>query len=314
MDSLYHDFLLLDSVKDNGKFKSIKLDSFNSQFISKTESGSPIFLIKQQDQPLFHPDISFRYFNVMFNVRCIVYINKSEELEDVFCIIKFDSANAELFEVFVRCVSAGLSQFKGAMLVTDINHLINSLIKLFRSNSKPSENQLIGLWGELFTIRNSKNIPVAVSSWHSDNKYIYDFELMSIKYEVKATIGERRIHNFSLRQVSSTDEQNVFVVSYLLQKMTNGTTILDLAIKIDSLLPDSQTKEKLWTNIFDVMGSDISLSTSLAFDETYARRNVLYFNSKNIPKPIVECKAISSVRYQCDLSEIEYITDDSCIF
>lgn len=314
MDSLYRDFLLLDSVKDNGKFKSIKLDSFNSQFISKTESHSPIFLIKQQDQPLFHPDISFRYFNVMFNVKCVVYINECEELEDVFCIIKFDSSNAELFEVFVRCVSAGLSQFKGAMLVTDINNLINSLIKLFRSNSTPSENQLIGLWGELFTIRNSKNITKAINSWHSESNYIYDFELMREKYEVKATIGERRIHNFSLRQVSSTDEQDVFVISYLLQKMTNGKTILDLAIKIDSLIPDFKTKEKLWANIFDVMGNDISLSTSLAFDETHARKNVLYFNSKNIPKPIVECKAISSVRYQCDLSDIEYIVDDSFVF
>ncbi|HEB4874841.1 TPA: PD-(D/E)XK motif protein [Kluyvera ascorbata F0526] len=314
MNKTYQEFLLLDALNGDGNFNSIKIDDFDSQFISKTTDGSPIFLIRQKDLPLYHPDGSFKYFNVTFNVKCIVYVDEHEPVQDFFCIIKFHEVNSELFEVFVRCISTGLSKFKGLMLVSEIDNLISQLVKLFRENSKPSEEKLIGLWGELFTIKKSKDINCAINAWHLENNYIYDFELENNKYEIKTTVGEKRIHNFSLRQLLGIEGQNIYIVSYLLQKMTNGTSILDLAQEIDLMVSDFKIKEKLWRNIFGVMGSDIVLSTTIAFDEAYANENTLYFHSDKIPKPIVYNQEISSVRFLCDLSNIEFVVDDLEIF
>lgn len=313
MNNTYEDFQSIKLSDEESVFNAIAIGLSKFQFIAKNSDGVPVFLIKQSELSLYQPDIVFDCFNVTFNIKCILSISDGSSIEDVFCLITFNKDHYELFEVFVRCVSAGLSKFKKCLSVSEINSLINQLIKLFRSIDKPSTSEVIGLWGELFTIKNSKNINQAVNSWHLDNSYPFDFEIGNTKYEIKSTTREVRTHDFSLKQLDSSDLNNVYIISYVLQKSSDGLSILDLTVLIDSFLEEYCLKEKLWSNVFQIMGAQINLSTTMCFDEVHAMDNLLYFNARDIPKPIVNDAAISSVRFTCDLSNLHSLNDD-CIF
>ncbi|MEB5750758.1 PD-(D/E)XK motif protein [Leclercia adecarboxylata] len=314
MNNTYEDFQSIKLSEDKNVFNVVNIGLSKFQFIAKNIDGAPVFLIKQSELSLYQPDMIFDCFSVTFNVKCILSINDGGYLQDIFCLITFNKDHHELFEVFVRCVSAGLSKFEKILSALDINGLINQLIKLFRSIDKPSTNEVIGLWGELFTIKNSKDVNQAVNSWHLDNTYPFDFEVGNTKYEIKSTTGEVRAHDFSLKQLNGSDLNNIYIISYVLQKSSGGLSILDLTVLIDSLLEESYLKEKLWNNVFQIMGAEINLSTTMSFDEVHAMDNLLYFNAHDIPKPIVNNAAISAVRFKCDLSKVPSLNDDDVFF
>lgn len=302
MNEVYKEFQSIDLSLVDNVFFAIQLNGTGSHFLAKNKSGSPLFIIKQSNSSLYQPDVKFRYFNVFYNVKCKVVVKDNITIDGSFCLIDFDDDSSELFEIFIRCVSASLSGFTQELRVSEINTYIAQLVELFRLINKPSENEIYGLWGELFFIKSSNDIEKALIAWHQNKNSRFDFELEGRRYEVKSTMGESRVHDFSLGQLNNDVKDEVLIISFLLKNKTNGTTILDLANNIEGSVKDIALTEKLWKQIIEIMGSDLTLSTDIGFDESYAQANMGVYSAVDIHKPIVSSPYVTSVRFRSDLS------------
>jgi hypothetical protein len=142
--------------------------------------------------------------------------------------------------------------------------------------------------------------------WHEDKFERFDFSSMSTRLEVKSTISRVRAHEFGLEQLEPPKDGAGYVVSLLLQPITGGVGVLDLAKNIEVAINKSpQLKVKLWANIAQALGSDFSKKIDKCFDLTYATKNLAIYTIVDIPKPEHPLDIrVTSLRFVSDLSSV----------
>lgn len=189
----------------------------------------------------------------------------------------------------------------------EIRDNLNSLLDLFRLLAQPNGRAITGLWAELFIIIKSKNITSALSAWRNKNSERFDFSWGDKCLEVKATCETFRIHEFSLEQLTPPSSDGGFVVSTMLQPLSGGLGVLDLAksIEADSSV-GNELRKKMWNNVISALGSDFSEKLDTRFDFSYAERNLQIFLMSDIPAPSQpDDERVSSIRFRADLSSVK---------
>jgi hypothetical protein len=189
---------------------------------------------------------------------------------------------------------------------TEIEKVIHELLEIFRTLSEPATKEITGLWAELWTISHSNNIPRALELWHSEIYDRFDFSSPNVYVEVKSTTRNFRIHDFSLEQLNYPEDGKGFVISVILQAVSGGIGVLDLAREIEaSLLGFPDLERKLWTVITKSLGSDFSKKIDKRFDAAFAAKNFLVYLMDDIPTvgPINDGR-ISNVKFSVDLSSV----------
>jgi hypothetical protein len=123
---------------------------------------------------------------------------------------------------------------------------------------------------------------------------------------VKATTKSIRAHEFALEQLKKPDGGGSFVASLLLQTLSGGLGIMDLAAAIEAeITGQHELRQKLWANIASDLGNDFTESLDRQFDTSYAGRNAVLYRVEDIPAPVFpEDSRITSVRFVADLSSV----------
>ena len=270
---------------DHKEFKAIALSVNRKDFLAKSDDGAPVFLLHDSSKAKYVPEIKFRHLAAQFHVTCRVIVEEAT-VEDQFCLLSCDGAAPELFELFVRCVAAVVVDIPTSAGTPELEVCILQLQDLFRALGGPSNCELSGLWAELFVILRCGDCANALRLWHADQFDRFDFSGEGLCLEVKATVRGTRVHEFALEQLQPPSEGVGLVASFLLQPLTGGLGILDLARRIEeTLFSDTELRLKLWRNIASALGSDFSASLDRQFDVSFADKNLVVFSMLDIPRP-----------------------------
>ena len=182
-----------------------------------------------------------------------------------------------------------------------ILEVVATLSSFFASSNEPSDNELQGLYAELFTIdsyRDRENLGIY---WQSKDRMKFDFSISeSVKLEIKSTQKGQRIHHFRHEQLVS-ELHNTYVVSYILRQDDEGYSLFDLIENVKPLLlGDPKKLMRIYRLVKNVSEQRLkALRFSKAYSEKY--RNI--YRAIDIPQfcggtPV----GVSNAEYDCDLT------------
>lgn len=244
----------------------------------------------------------------LISVECnmnMTYTLDGESYEDVFHLVKFYSHDKKEIELFLETSMLLISRgdaTKDSILIT-----FQTLVKFFEDKEEPSDNELTGLYAELFTICFFDKDLSLGNFWQSKDRLKYDFSISdALKVEVKSTIKSNRIHHFRHDQLNS-DLYKIFVISYLLQHDDNGLSLLELINKCKPLLDNDQNKvmrlNKVQKNV------DSRRLESISFEEKLTINNMRIFRAEDIPKfKGPKPDGLTNAEYDCDLDGITVLS------
>lgn len=286
------------------EFTAVPIGERRNDFLAKGPEGEPVFLLSDSSSVVYTPGTTLRHLSVQFHLTCRVQ-TQSGPVDGQFAAVACDASVPELFELFIRCVSVAVEQLPDEARTRDIQGCVSSLFSLFRAMNMPGGREIAGLWAELFVIAQALDVVAATRAWHADTFERFDFSGPDGVLEVKATQGEVRIHEFALEQLAPPIGQGL-VGSLLLQPLTNGTGVMDLATQIDTALQgNNELRQRLWSNIAAALGNDFSGKLDRRFDLRHAEQHVEVFNMRDIPAPERPSDSrVTGVRFRADLSTV----------
>ncbi|HQT29742.1 MAG TPA: PD-(D/E)XK motif protein [Thiobacillus sp.] len=305
MNSIISSFLDLPTAVSSAEFKAIPLSTRRKDFLAKNDDGAPIFLLHDSSIAKYSPSISFRHLSAQFHATCHIRTDEID-LEDQFCLVWCDASEPELHELFVRCVGAAIEELPTESGTRELESCISQLQDLFRALSLPSSWEVSGLWAELFVILKSGNPAHAVSLWQEDQYDRFDFSNTAMHLEVKSTIRALRAHEFALEQLQSPAAGTGFVASLMLQPLTGGVGVLDIAQEIEAAISETPgLKQKLWKNIAKALGTDFSDKLDKRFDPTFAEKSLAVYLMSDIPRPDTPSDPrVTALRFLSDLTTV----------
>ncbi|MDD4913355.1 MAG: PD-(D/E)XK motif protein [Sideroxydans sp.] len=304
MNNLYSSFLGLPNAATPNEFNAIHLSTKRKDFLAKNADGAPVFLLHDSSVAKYNPSINFRHLSAVFHATCRVQTN-SDNLEDQFCLVSCDATAPELHELFIRCVAAAVEELPDSSSTKEIESCITQLRDLFRALALPSNREVSGLWAELFVILKCGNPEQAMSLWHEDQFDRFDFANSAKHIEVKSTVRGLRAHEFALEQLSPPARGEGFVISLLLQPLSGGSGILDLAREIEAAVTSPRLKQKLWENVAKALGADYSDKLDKCFDQAFAERCLVVYAMNDIPRPETPSDPrVSALRFVSDLTAV----------
>lgn len=286
-------------------FSAFPLPGARSDFLAKTSDGGPVFLLQDSSSATYSPAIELKHLSIHFHSTCRVTTDEGIA-EGQFAVVSCDAGAAELHELFIRCLAAAAEQLPSTADTTDLQRCVQSLLDLFRALGRPSGREVAGLWAELFVIARSRDIAQALRAWHADKFERFDFSWSSGRLEVKASVGELRQHEFALEQLQSPTGGGGYVVSVLLQALSGGVGVIDLADEIEATLPQFPSlRQKLWENVASALGSDFAQRLDRRFDTFYAERSIVVYAMSDVPAPDQpRDPRVTAVRFRADLSAV----------
>ncbi len=303
---LYRTFVDAPSAKTEGEYQATPLGPRRRDFLAKSATGSPIFLLHDSSPAAYRPAITLKTISIQFQTTCRIAVGQ-QAFEGQFAVVACDSSAPELFELFVCCISAAAERLPPDAGTGDLEECVNELLELFTALARPTTRQITGLWAELFVICRTGCIGAALDAWRADPFERFDFSCAGGFLEVKATIKEQRTHEFALEQLQSPTSGLGLVASLLLQQQNGGEGVMCLARRIEAaVMMDSVLRTKLWKNVAASLGSEFSDRLDKKFDTSYAERNIMFYAVNDIPSlKNPEDLRITNIRFQSDLAAVQ---------
>ena len=300
---LFQQFVATPCTTSTSSFAAISLSKQRKDFLAKREDGAPVFLLHDASAAQYSPGVQYKHLTAQYHVSCNVNTDGAD-LQDQFALVACDGSVPDLHEIFIRCFGAAIEELPLVCGTRELNLCIQKLLDLFRVLAQPTGREVSGLWSELYVIANSGDIPRALAVWHDAPIDRFDFSWAQGCVEVKSTTLPTRIHEFALEQLMTPENGIGYVVSLLLQYLSGGIGVLDLANSIDAEVQGSaQLKQKLWMNVAKALGSDFSDKLDRRFDPSYASRNLVVYAMEDVPRPVVPSDPrVTSIRFSADLT------------
>jgi hypothetical protein len=304
MTSLYERFLDLPDPTPSNNFSAIPLAHGSNDFLAKSSDGAPIFLLFDTGPARYIVGRKLKHFSTEFHATCRVQSGETI-VDGQFALVACDSASTELYELFVRCVSAAVEDLPPFRATSELESWVNSLTDLFRALAEPSTRETSGFWAELWVIANSGNPSSAIEMWHEDAFERFDFSAPKTSVEVKSTVRETRSHEFALEQLDPPLGGSGYIISLMLRPITGGVGVLDLAEAIESKLIAASHKAKLWGCINAALGKDFGRSLDKRFDPVFTENRCIIYNMADVPRiqQLVDSR-ITNVHFTVDLSSV----------
>lgn len=210
-----------------------------------------------------------------------------------------------LFDQLSPAVATLLDAFTEALLIKDKSlaaDLLTDFIDLFRPKNSLSDDEVVGLWGELVAMSCWSDLDLAVASWHDDPSGRYDFALSQDRLEVKTTLGSTRTHTFSSNQLPSVEGINLYVVSLLADTVHSATSVLDLWFELDNKISDSKLRKKLRDQVMTVVRRDPDKVGEMTFDRDLSQMSIRYFRAEDVPTLHLPSSIIKA-KWECRIDE-----------
>ena len=300
-----------ESPKNGDSFAIASLPTIKNHKLGISQNGQPMFFIKCDDNTKAKSlDTNLEFISVLYSRQCQLINKKGKSEEDIYTVISLKSDSDYLQEYFLKIVFVLIKNISEKPLLKDLKIEIEKLINLFTKFSKPALKTIQGLWAELLIIEQSKNPDYLIQSWHSSTTDKYDFNDGIDKIEVKSTVKNRRIHNFSLEQLIPNLNSKLIVASIFAIETGTGTSVFDLVESIENKIKDKNLAFRVNEMVAVTLGNDFEKSFDIFFDYQFAVDAIQYYNSLDVPtinKSDIPSN-ITNIRFDCDLTNVKTAT------
>ena len=195
----------------------------------------------------------------------------------------------------------------------EVKNSVDQFIELFKSIKNPPRNTIMGLWSELLLIDQSEKPEYLIDAWHSVPQEKFDFSIGGFRLEVKSSGNEKRVHHFSLGQLSSSNSVEIVIASILSREMAGGLSIYDLLLSIsEKLINYPKQNDRLILLTYQILGTDIEKVNQFRFDYEYAKDSLRFYWAIDVPKlerrniP----KEVSDIKFKTDLLNSKYFISE----
>lgn len=304
MSELYKIFRSLDKENLNNGFIVSEIPKLKNHKIGFSTEGYPVFFIKTHYSEKKTINKSLEIIKIEFNKECALYLNNVKEI-GYYTLITLRSEIPEIQNYFLDIIHLSIQKISEVPTIQEIIVELNSLIILFCDLSKAPIKTIQGIWAEMIVIEKSKDIDYLVQSWHSSIFSKFDFNDGFDKIEVKSTTRDRRIHKFSMLQLSKNSSSSLLIASIMTSQVGIGTNIFDIRDIIFAKLKDKNLISKVDEILIKTLGSSLEKSTDCFFDYHSAVDSLRFYKSESIPN--IDSKIpteITNINFDCDLSKI----------
>jgi len=294
---------------DTDGYMTERLDG-ESLRIAKTKHGLPALLV--QHDGTVGTILEKRRFRNLF-VQSNVEMDSSPDL--FYAVIELTENNDALIDWFFGVVAALCDRLKQTQSVSQLEEELLYLVELFASFGGEKQATLIGLWAELLVIREAKDPSCSADAWHSETNAKWDFLSGGYGVEVKASIGDKRRHTFSLEQFQ--EPTNLLLASVILRESEHGLSLSKLLDDVLKRLEEPE-RSKVQTIALETIGDNNQAASDLRFNLNDAIDDLKFFRAIDVPHIQFPAPAgVTQVKYQSDLSgctEWSIHQDDSSLW
>lgn len=271
--------------------------------IGLDSQSCPAFIISVVQNEPRPPLVPFALTNldVRHGVNVVLVAEDGSSHTGLFSIIRCPSDDAELQELFVRCIGHALLSEAEALRVSEVNSLVEHLMDLFRLASAAPKGELLGLWAEMFVITQSSDPKGLLRAWRPTEYTHCDFGSTSERIEVKATMGAARKHHVSYEQANPTSNVSAWFISIMTEEIGSGVSLRALWNQCVSLAqPDVELIGKVDQNCLQTLGNNWAQNTRTCFDLSLACSSIRVYAAEEVPKITILPEGITGVRWVAD--------------
>lgn len=243
------------------------------------------------------------HLRVQVSIPCEVHAS-DQITRATLTVLRCTSDVDEHQRLFVSLVDPIVAAIGQPATASKLAQVIQQLVSMFSSLSRPARTTVQGLWGELLVIAGSREPLRLLRAWHATTGDDFDFSEGRWRLEVKTTGGQKRVHTFSLTQLRPVPNTTVHIVSLIVRPAGGGSNIATLVSDIERFLDNEpMLRLKLHTLVVDTLGAEWKDSADRRFDRELAANSLTYYCSESIPQlsgdlPI----GVSHVSFVSDLS------------
>ena len=267
--------------------------------LGKNYNGLPSILIntkKNNESVAPYKGMSIR---LRFNINCKIHEeNEKQNYTILSCISKDD----QIIKIFLDICQTTISQLSKEPTPKEISEKTQMLIDLFKE--MPNKlSSIVGLWGELFLIASSKNIPKSLEAWHQHAEDKYDFYDNNEALEVKCTSKTDRKHTFKHDQLVSNLKDHYVASIMISDDPIKGLSVVDLYEDIKKRCKLDNLNNKLKKIFFKIVGkTPYEELNEYRYNFDYSKKNVMYYKLKDISTLVNEDDSVTDISYKVDLS------------
>lgn len=188
-----------------------------------------------------------------------------------------------------------------------------NILRTFFSNKKDiSDNELIGLYAELYTICKYHDLLNIEKYWQSRDRMKFDFSITEkVKLEIKATTKNSRTHHFRHEQLM-TEVYDIYILSYMLRYDDEGLPLYELLINSKEYLSfDPRKLLKINQVLKNVSEERLK---SLKFNQDFTESNMNFYKAIDIPKFNENTpNGVANAEYDCILDNVNYTEEGNVI-
>lgn len=163
-----------------------------------------------------------------------------------------------------------------------ILEVVTILSSFFANNHEPSNNELQGLYAELYTIKTYSKYCDIAHYWQSTDRMKFDFSITDkIKVEVKSTLKSERTHHFRHEQLV-TELYEIYIISYMLRHDDKGLPLADLIEDIKPLIQDDPKRLMIIDRY--LKNTSENRLKQFKFNEEFMLQNKQIYRAASIPK------------------------------
>ncbi len=279
-----------------------------NDYVSLGLNQQPVLLLScTSSLGLKRPPISLQHLTIEFGIRFRVR-SPSGVVEDDFVVLSLRGDDFGLAEAFCLAADALVTALPERPSASEIEKAVREFVEVLSALSLPSSRAIAGLWAELWLMHVASDREAAIMAWHRDTTDRFDFSYASHFVEVKATEREERSHDFSYEQLRQL-KLPVTVASLLLRRAQGGLSLADLVAALQVGL-SSELRRKLVKNVFAAIGSSVSESSEIRFDEAFAASNLRIIPADRVPVvQVPEGSPISSIRFKVNFDDSSMAAD-----
>lgn len=303
----------VDAELSSSTFMISSVPQSKCYFVGTDRDRKPVLLIESTNDPgsIFAP-IQLTNIDVQFAMLCEVATIEGHRFRSRFSIVRCHLTDVDNVRHFMAACSAVLALLGEDTEITKVRATLLRLVSIFEPSHTASRRSVAGLFGELYLLLRSRDLPATLEAWRLSDSATYDFSFRSCHVEVKTSTVMRRSHLFSFEQCHPAFGTHVYVVSLFANQASNGLSIRQIVDTIVSRLDKHPALVlKLYEAVARTVGFDTRRLGITRFDLAAADRSFATFDVADIPKlrfPLP--KGVDSVRFRSDLSGVSGLQAD----
>lgn len=272
----------------------------NSHVVVVVKSGSPkCFPIIQKTKSM----------SIECNVKVSYVLNGKVESDVVHilrCLSEFEKEK-ELFLELATVLLVNTDRTEESIMDS-----FNTLRSFFNNKKDVSDNELVGLYAELYTICKYHDSLSIEKHWQSKDRMKFDFSMSEKnKLEIKATTKNSRVHHFRHEQLM-TEIYEIYILSYMLRYDDEGLPLYNLIIQSkEYLVSDSRKLLKINQILKNVSQERLE---NMRFNQDFTEANMHFYKAEDIPKfNEVTPNGVVNAEYDCVLDNVNYLKETDVI-